>query len=128
MPNAQRHHPAMKPFPEPRTVFQANLHRLIRPNGSAISVNAWAKGRELDQTTINRLVNGQDPKLSMIEKIAAVCDLAPWQLLVPDMVPSNPPMLRGATPTEQSFYKKMAELAEKVEELRNLGNTRPGDL
>lgn len=118
----------MKPFPEPTTVFQANLQRLIRPNGTDVSVNAWAKRHELDQTTINRLVNGQDPKLSMIEKIASVCGLASWQLLVPDMVPSNPPMLRGATPTEQSFYKKMAELAEKLEELRSLGNTRPGSL
>jgi len=64
----------------PATVFHANLRRLIGEE----SVNAWAKKHTLEQTTIQRLYDGSDPKLSMIERIAGNVGAAPWQLLAPD--------------------------------------------
>jgi len=59
-------------------VFRENLLALIGP----LSVNAWAKAHGMDQTTIQRLINGQDPRLSTVLRIAAAVGVQPWQLLL----------------------------------------------
>lgn len=68
-------------FPEPKTIFQANLQALI----GAASVNEWATAHNLVQTTVNRLVHGAEPKLSMIELIADRTGREAWELLAPNL-------------------------------------------
>lgn len=59
---------------------QANVRKLT---GS--SVNAWAKKHGFVQTTINRIVTGQnDVTVTMLVKIARAAKIEPWQLLEPD--------------------------------------------
>lgn len=128
MHKTQKHHPLMADFPEPTTVFQANLQRLIRPNGKDISVNQWAKAHKLDQSTINRLVNGQEPKLSMILAIAEKADLEPWALLVPGLDPRNPPVLKESSESEKRLWNKIENLHQQLEEIRGMGSTGHGEL
>lgn len=63
------------------SVFVTNLLDLI----DGEPVNAWAKRHKLEQSTIQRYLNGAEPKLPMIELIAQRVGLAPWQLLAPAM-------------------------------------------
>lgn len=92
----------------PGSVFRDNLKRLI----GDLSVNEWSKKNGLEQTTIQRLINGAEPKLSMIEKIAEKVELQPWQLLVPLLQPANPPIVIGAHGPEE------VELWRRIEALR----------
>jgi len=73
----------------PKTAFQDNLRRMIGEQ----SVNSWSKARGLEQTTIQRLYDGSDPKLSMIERIAKAVHAEPWQLLAPGFQVNNPPIM-----------------------------------
>lgn len=117
--------PKAKEKPEPTTVFQANLRAIIGEE----SVNAWAKRHTLEQTTIQRLYDGSDPKLSMIEKIAERLRLQPWQLLAPNLQLNNPPIIQGAGGvTEVMLWRRIEELLGEVKGLREGGTTRPGEL
>lgn len=118
--------------PEP-TVFQANLLRLI----GAESVNAWALRHDLEQTTIQRLVHGQDPRLSMVQKIADAVGVPAWQLLV-KTVPkdgtlssTNEGGIAGQTDVE--LWRRVDELTRTVNQLKQeakvaRGNSSFGDL
>lgn len=116
VPNRARHHFTMDKFPKPTTVFQANLQNLIRADfaeGDTVSVNKWALEHKLEQKTIDRLVKGQDPKLSTIQQIADKMEMPLWQLLAANLgeglhtvkatasgtqvVPIGAPTQRGAT-------------------------------
>jgi hypothetical protein len=89
------------------SVFRENLRRLI----GDVSVNQWSKRHALEQTTIQRLLTGAEPKLSMIEKIAEAVGLEPWQLLVPLLQPNNPPIAIGAHgPEEVDLWKRIEAL------------------
>lgn len=66
---------------EAPSVFVQNLTYLIGDS----SVNAWAKAHGLGQTTIQRLLDGSDPKLPMLEAIAEKTGIQPWQLLAPGL-------------------------------------------
>lgn len=91
-------------------VFRANLKRLIDA-GAGGSVNMWSKKHRLEQTTIQRIINGAEPKLSMIEKIAEAVGLQSWQLLVPMLQPNNPPIVIGAHgPEEVELWKRIEAL------------------
>jgi len=58
------------------------------------------------QRPYNRLENAESiASLGMLEKIAAKTDLEVWQLLIPNLNPSNPPVLKLATAIEETFYK-----------------------
>lgn len=73
-----------------KSAFRDNLVRLIGDE----SVNAWAKRHELEQTTIQRIYSGKsDPKLSMIEAVAAAVNAKPWQLMAPGFQLNNQPVI-----------------------------------
>jgi hypothetical protein len=63
------------------SVFVQNLRYLIGES----SVNAWAKSNGLEQTTIQRLLDGSVPKLPMLELIAQKAKIHTWQLLAPGL-------------------------------------------
>ena len=94
-------------------LFAINLRRLIAD--SQMSVNAWAKDHGLVQTTLARLCRGEmNPTLSILQEIAAAANLEVWQLLVPDLDPRNPPVLRTPNGPEAEFYRRIAEALDKL--------------
>lgn len=80
------------------------------------------------QSTVNRIVNGtMDPTVSMLESLATRFGLAAWQLLVPDLDPDDPPVLRASTAEEKALFNKLKETMSELEKLREAGHTTPGD-
>lgn len=63
------------------------------------------------QNTISRILNaGEDSRIETVAKLAKAYDLQPWQLLVPGMVPNNPPVLQPMTKEQQEFYARINAL------------------
>lgn len=55
---------------------------------------AVARKAKVDQKTISRIIHKtNEPSLDKLERIAAVFGLQPWQMLVPGLEPSSPPVL-----------------------------------
>jgi hypothetical protein len=69
-----------------------NLRKLTARAGS---VNKWSQQHKVNQTTVNRIVNGtRDATCKLLETLAEKTGYAPWQLLHPDFDPlKSPPML-----------------------------------
>lgn len=82
--NIYDHHVFVPKFkPEPETQFQKNLLHLI----GLESVNSWAKKHGLDQSTVQRWINGEtDPKLSSVVALAQTLGLQPGQLVSEHLV------------------------------------------
>ena len=71
---------------------------------------------------VKRILNSDSSvSLEQIDKLAHELELAPYQLLIPDLDPKNPQVVRGATLDEQSLYRKIAR--ETVKEV--LAETQP---
>lgn len=90
----------------PEKVLAENLIRLM---GNSIDLNSEAKvakAGKLGQRTVNRAKNGKQVKLESLKGLAAAFDLSPWQLLVPDLDPNNPPIL-AMTDDEKALYKRL---------------------
>ena len=91
----------------------ANVRALIAYHQQ--SINAFCRSRGLVQTTVNRLVSGKmNPTATVIADIANAVGLQPWQLLVPDLDPRNPPVLRTISPAEADLYRKLAEALQNL--------------
>lgn len=111
-------------------VLSKNLQSLQAANPSLSSDAKLAKRAGMDQKTVWRVVNmATEPTSNQISKLAAAFGLAPWQLLVPDLNPSNEPVLALASAQMKEMLNKIASSKEAIEGyLRVQGNTRPGDL
>lgn len=69
---------------------------------------------DIDQRTVGRILNGEhSPQLKQIEAIAQAFDLMPWQLLVPNLDPKNPPICE-ITVAEKALYGKLRTLAKQL--------------
>lgn len=83
------------PPPDLRATLAANLRRMIAagtPEGEKPSVNAWAQSKGLSVRLIDRLSKGEHAvTLDKLDEIAEACGLKPWQLLLEDLDPKNPP-------------------------------------
>lgn len=79
----------------PRTkthlAFAGNLRAVITASGQ--SVASWARAHRLEARNLQRIMRGeQSPTLDTMEDIAHACGLQPWQMLMPDIDLSNPPV------------------------------------
>ena len=91
-----------------RHVVAKNLNALMQSHFDLDSAPKLAKKTKVGTGTISRLRNAKvDATLSVLEAIAIAYDLQPWQLLVPDLSPQDPPMLRDIPPAEQELYRRL---------------------
>ena len=81
--------------PDMRAILAANLSRMIDAasrNGERQSLRAWALAKGLNVRMIDRLTKKQHAiTLDKLQEIADACGLQPWQLLIEDLDPQNPP-------------------------------------
>ena len=83
MPNAPR--------PHRDSPLARNLRALIDHQFDG-SVKAWADHAQMNQSTVNRIVNGStDATIAMLDRIAESTRYAPWQLLQDDFDPRTAP-------------------------------------
>lgn len=65
----------------------------------------------IGEGSVARAMRGdRSSSLATLEALANFYDLDPWQLLVPEFDPANPPLLRELTPELQAFYEKIQGL------------------
>ena len=89
------------------------------PHQSAI---AKRTNGALDQKTVRGMIKeeaGRDPRLESVEAVARALGLEPWQILVPNIDPMNPPTLSGdpnlrlLSPEEARLVTLLKEVAEE---------------
>jgi transcriptional regulator with XRE-family HTH domain len=95
----------------PRTVLARNLKKLMdhgELNRSQLGVKSG-----VSHTTISRVLKeSHAPDLDTLSGIAHVFGLLPWQLLVPHLDPTNPPVVLNASPQERELYERLRQAAE----------------
>lgn len=98
-------------------VLGGNLSVLMRSNKDLDSNPKVAKKTGLSTSSVSRLLNGQvDATLETVERIAQAFQVAPWQLLVPNIEPDNLPALQPRTKHEQRLLEGVRELARVMRE------------
>ena len=93
-----------------KTVLARNLRALMDASDALKTQAAVGKATGLNQRTIGYILSDtHSPGLKQIEAIAAAFGIQPWQLLVPGLVPSKPPMLI-ASQAEIELFDKLRQV------------------
>jgi hypothetical protein len=90
-------------------VSQAELARRVRRHGQTLS-----------QSSINRILNAEvSCGLDHLAVLAAIFDLEPWQLLVRDFDPAEPPVLVSVSRKLDEFQATLKAQFDQLEMLRS---------
>ena len=99
-----------------------NLKEIVSKNlkalrlQSQLSQEEFAKKSGMQQRAYGRLENGENwQHLESLEKIASANSLEVWQLLLPDLNITNPPMLSIDSEKQKLFYDKMKEALKEIQ-------------
>lgn len=113
-----------------REVLAANVNRLMAASKDLTTVKRLHARSGVSTGTIDRLRRSEAATgIDNIGAIAAAFDLQAWQLLVPDLQPTNPPILVAESPAMKALFETLRNTTEAIEgRLRDSGNTRPGGL
>lgn len=99
--------------PTIESVLAANLNALMASDESLNTVEKLAKRSGVGTGTIDRLRRAEvSARLHTVAAIAKAFQLAPWQLLVPDLAPSNAPLLQPVSESERAWWAKLRDLAK----------------
>ena len=104
--------------PPARDVLAANLKALMEANPTYGTLLALEKatatrggGKKIGKTTLGNILAKKTPiNLDYVEVLGKVFGMAPWQMLVPDLRPQNPQILKSTGPEEEALWKKLDEL------------------
>lgn len=94
-------------------VVSDNLSRLMKYHGHKTPTQA-AKASGIKQQQIDRILKGQKVRVDTLENLARSYGLEPYQMLVPDLDPGNPQVLRSLGPQEDRVYKVMKAAMEEL--------------
>jgi transcriptional regulator with XRE-family HTH domain len=93
-------------------LFKDNLKKLMQTDRELNSQPKVAAESKVGQTSIGRILRGeQSPTLDVVDKLARAFGLEAWQMLVPDLDPTNPPITAEADERQRELWKKLKELA-----------------
>ncbi len=115
----------------PKTASNAVLWANVR----ALMVNRWGKENLTQLALAAKIGPGSATRikeqktsvgLDVLEKVAKAFGLQPWQLLVPNLSPELPPVLRVNTQSERSMYASIERARAELDSL--LANSSPGEL
>jgi transcriptional regulator with XRE-family HTH domain len=96
-----------------REVFGSNLAALMLKHGH--SQGFLHRATKLSQSTIGRALTGEtSTTIDTIETISRYYDFEPWQMLIPNLDISNPPMLKEISDKEREFYEKIRTAAQEL--------------
>jgi hypothetical protein len=99
-------------------ILARNLWALMASSTELKSQLALAKRAKVGQATIDRILTcTKGTRLDNLEKIAAAFEppLQAWQLLLPGLDPTNPPVV-SLTQTERELYERLTSVARQVSE------------
>lgn len=96
-------------------IFVRNLKLLMAANRHAKSQNQLAKQSKVPQSTIGRILRfEQEPTLEMMERLIRPFDVLPWQMLVPDFDPADPPVTKQVDLQQRLLLQRFQHVAEEV--------------
>jgi len=99
-------------------VLSENMRAIRKAHGITqpqVVANAAAAGHLIRQPTVSRVERRvMVPSLDVLEALAAGLDIAPWQLLVRNLDPNNPPVLREVSPEEAKLWLRLADTAKRL--------------
>lgn len=110
-----------------REILAGNLRRLMDARPDLDSTPAVERatdvvGCKIGKSTVDRVLRGEAPfNLDYLDALGRVFGVDAWQLLVPNMHPKNPPVLRSIGETEDQLYQRIGALvreAAKLEETK----------
>lgn len=98
-----------------KTTLGANLRSLMKVTHEYGSPAKLAKKIGTSKSTVERIRNGSVAcQIDTLEAIAAAFDLQPWQLLIDELEPNNPPMLRRDSDRLDALYAQIKMAAEEI--------------
>lgn len=93
-----------------RQILATSLKALLRSGLGPANQSELKRKSGVAQSTIGRILQCETAAtIETLEQIAGVYGLQAWQLLVPDMEPSNPPVLAVASPKERELYQRLKD-------------------
>lgn len=119
--------------PAPKTatnvVLWANLKALMTEQYGKENLTRLAREAKIGPGSATRIKNQQTAiGFDVLEKVARVFNLFPWQLLVPGLQPKDPPVLRVASEAEKTMYETAMRTRDALVDFIDQANTRPGGL
>jgi transcriptional regulator with XRE-family HTH domain len=80
-----------------------------------LSQPALAKASGVAQTSIGRILrHEQSPTLDMVDRLATTFHLEPWQMLVADFDPTNPPITKQVDDRQRELCQRFKPAAEEL--------------
>jgi hypothetical protein len=96
---------------DPIHVLAENIINLMEFHG-ILSNAALAKAAKIDASTVGRMINKKHAsQIDRVQAVARVFELDAWQLLIPNLDPSNPPVAQ-LTAVERDLYDRLRTAAE----------------
>lgn len=111
-------------------ILAANLAALRDADAVLTSQGKIGDRAGINQRTVGRIINMEhEPTVGQLTKLARAFRLQPWQLLVPGLQPTNPPMLASESEALRELLSNIGSTKEALEGyLRKEGNTDSGEL
>ena len=99
--------------PPVEDILAKNLAALMRANKKELGTQgqvAMATGKVIDQTTVGRILKAKHKvQIDTLQALATAFGVEPYQLLIPDLDPKNPQILRALSKAEENLYKALEE-------------------
>lgn len=111
-------------------ILAANLVALRDADPVLTSQGKIGAKSGMNQRTVGRIINMEhEPTFAQLTKLAKAFGLQPWQMLVPNLEPTNPPMLASESQSLRKLLTNIGSTKEALEGfLRSEGNTDHGTL
>ena len=110
------YHARMPELRATRDVLAENLNHLMSAYPSLDSNPKLARRSKLGVGTIARVRNSDAAvNLDTLDKLAGCFDLHPWQMLVPNLDPKSPPVLRSMSQAESDLFDRLRSVIKAAD-------------
>lgn len=113
-----------------RDILAANLRALMAGNEKLGSTPAIERATgslsvrpcKVGKSTVDRALKAETPlNIDYLEAIARAFGVDAWQLLVPGMNPTNPPVLKSIGESEDRLYQRIGALVKEAAKMEQGG-------
>lgn len=113
-----------------KAILAENLTKLMAESRDLRTIKQLSEASGVSTGTIDRIRRAESAAgVDTVGMLAAAFGLTAWQLMVPELHPTNPPLLAAESDRLKDLYASLKNTAEAIEgHLRGEGNTTPGEL
>lgn len=96
-------------------LFRHNLRRVMQHDRDLKTQKKLEAAGGLTQASIGRILRGeQSPTLDAVHRLAKAVELEPWQLLIADLEPDNPPITKQIDEQQQELLRRFRTAAQEL--------------